>query len=394
MLLRAFLLLPYLLISLFYSERFSEGRIQYAVLALLLAAEAALAYFVHPAFFFAGFLLTLFLFLFFYAKEPRHPDFLPSKIQHLLLGFLLYLPWIFLPPAFGIPAAALSNLLYLLGQAGLLKAWSGAALALFYLLTAAVRPLSLLYALDLSAFGLLFAISVLTRQRAAEAGEKEIAAALLGYTEDVRAMHLQMRSWRHDFHNHLQSMKFLLKEQKYEETRRYLDELEQDLSSVDTMVKSGRLSVDAILNSKLSLAKEAGIRLDVTVYPLPKLGISDVDLTALLGNLLDNAIEACEKIPEERRFIRLYLDCVGQQLYFSIQNSAKESLSFNERHYISEKRGRHGLGMKRVKLLVDKYGGILNLQNEAGVFAAELSFALPESSEDGPPSAENLNLGE
>ena len=105
------------------------------------------------------------------------------------------------------------------------------------------------------------------------------------------------------------------------------------------------MSVDAILNSKLSLAKAANISLDVTVYPLPELGISDIDLTGLLGNLMDNAIEACEKIPQDKRFIRLYLDCVGEQLYLSIQNSAKEDLSFNDRNYISSKRGRHGLGM-------------------------------------------------
>ncbi|OUO35346.1 hypothetical protein B5F84_03485 [Olsenella sp. An290] len=66
----------------------------------------------------------------------------------------------------------------------------------------------------------------------------------------------------------------------------------------------------------------------------------------------------------------------GSQLYMSVQNSAVEDPSFNARNYITEKRGNHGLGMKRVAAVVDKYGGFLNLANEPGVFAAEVSLPL------------------
>lgn len=136
--------------------------------------------------------------------------------------------------------------------------------------------------------------------------------------------------------------------------------------------------VDAILNSKLSLARQKAIRLDVKVNVVGDLNISDMDLCVILGNILDNALEACEKIEQERRFVRLYFDTFGQQLHLSLQNSAKEILSFSEKHYISTKRGNHGLGMKRVALLVDAYGGCLNLQNEPGVFAVELTIPLQD----------------
>ena len=134
--------------------------------------------------------------------------------------------------------------------------------------------------------------------------------------------------------------------------------------------------VDAILNAKLSLAKSKDISLNVVVKPLAKLPFSDVHLCVILGNLMDNAIEACEKIPTEQRFIRLYLDTKGEQLYLSLQNSAKELLDFEEKSYISKKRGNHGLGMKRVALIIDKYHGYLNLQNEPGVFACEVSIPI------------------
>lgn len=134
--------------------------------------------------------------------------------------------------------------------------------------------------------------------------------------------------------------------------------------------------IDAIFNSKLSLAKAKGIRLDASVSVLGELPIKDTDLCIMFGNLLDNAIESCEQIPAADRFIRVYCDTFGQQLYLSIQNSAKEILSFEERRYISTKRGNHGLGMKRVALLVEHYKGYLNLQNEPGIFAAELTLPL------------------
>ena len=87
-------------------------------------------------------------------------------------------------------------------------------------------------------------------------------------------------------------------------------------------------------------------------------------------------MEACEKIPPEARFLRVYCAVIKNQLYLSVQNSAKEELDFDERNYISKKRGNHGLGLKRVQVLADRYGGFLNLQNQPGIFAAEVLLPL------------------
>lgn len=192
-------------------------------------------------------------------------------------------------------------------------------------------------------------------------------------------IYMNMRGWRHDYHNHIQVLKAQMALEKYDEVNDYLDELEQDLDRVDTYVKSGNLMADAILNSKLSMAQAHNINISCKAELPAELAVSDIDLCVILGNLLDNALEACEKIEEGKRFIRIYIVVNKKQLYISIQNSAKEELDFNERHYISTKRGNHGLGMKRVKLAVDKYEGFLNLQNEPGIFAAEVSIPLVRS---------------
>ena len=201
-------------------------------------------------------------------------------------------------------------------------------------------------------------------------------SVLVHQYQEIKDIYMNMRGWRHDYHNHIQVIKAQMALERYPEVNAYLDELEQDLDRVDTYVKSGNLMADAILNSKLSIADRQQISIKCKAELPQQLSISDIDLCVILGNLLDNAIEACEKIETDRRFLRVYIAVNKKQLYISIQNSAKEELDFNERNYISTKRGNHGLGMKRVKLLVDKYEGFLNLQNEPGIFAAEISIPL------------------
>ncbi|QSX07343.1 GHKL domain-containing protein [Sedimentibacter sp. zth1] len=185
-----------------------------------------------------------------------------------------------------------------------------------------------------------------------------------------------MRGWRHDYHTHIQTVKAYLALNQIKEANNFLQELEQDLVKVDSYVKSGNLMLDAILNSKISLADNKNIYVKCKANLPENISISDIDLCVILGNILDNAIEACEKIDENKRFIRIYISTLKNQLYISVQNSAKEELGFNEKNYITTKRGNHGLGMKRVKILVDKYEGYLNLQNEPGIFASEITIPL------------------
>lgn len=206
-----------------------------------------------------------------------------------------------------------------------------------------------------------------------ESFQKEV----LGHQyEEIKTIYMNMRGWRHDYHNHIQVIKAYLAAGNLQETDRYLDRLEQDLDQVDTYVKSGNQMIDAILNSKLTLAAAREIRVNCKTEVPETVSVEDIDLCVILGNLLDNALEACEVIPPESRFLRVYIAAAGSQLYLSIQNSAREDLSEGQRRYITNKRGNHGYGMKRVQAMVDKYDGFLNLANEPGVFAAEVRLPL------------------
>lgn len=213
--------------------------------------------------------------------------------------------------------------------------------------------------------------------RSFENDTKEFQNQVMGHHyEEVKSIYLNMRGWRHDYHNHIQTLKAYLALEHYDRIESYLGELEADLAKVDNLVKSGNLMVDAILNSKLSLAKGYGIEVKCKVLVPEHIRISDIDICVLLGNLLDNAIEACNEIDTEKRFIRIYGDIVQKQFYFFILNSSIENLNFNQKNYVSEKRGEHGHGLKRVNLTVDKYDGYIKLKNEPGVFATEIMIPL------------------
>ncbi len=195
--------------------------------------------------------------------------------------------------------------------------------------------------------------------------------------DEIENIYMTMRGWRHDYHNHLQSLKGYLSLNKVEQMKDYLNELETDLDSIDTLYHSGNLQLDSILNAKLAIAEKGQIRIHCDASIPPQLHVSDLDLCVILGNLLDNAIESCRKIKDpDERFIRVYIGILKKHLYISITNATSETVKQRTDHYFTTKRGDHGHGLKRVDQVVKKYDGYLNRQNEPGVFATEIVLPL------------------
>lgn len=195
--------------------------------------------------------------------------------------------------------------------------------------------------------------------------------------EEVENMYRQVRGWRHDYKHHIQTMKAHLAMEQYAELESYLNELDADLMTVDTVIKTGNVRIDAALNSKLALARAKGIRVNAKAIVPKELAIKEVDLCVIIGNLLDNAIEACLKEEDrEKQFIRVYIDILKEQLYLYVSNSMTDNIRRQGGQYLSTKRGNHGFGLMRIDRVVKKYGGFLNRQHEEGVFATEIMLPL------------------
>jgi sensor histidine kinase regulating citrate/malate metabolism len=190
---------------------------------------------------------------------------------------------------------------------------------------------------------------------------------------EVENMYAQMRGWRHDYRNHIQTMKSYAAEGDLDAVCRYLDELDTDLKTVDTAVKTGNKMADAILNSKISLARAKHIRVIADAHIPVTLKVSELDLCAVIGNLFDNAIEASLKLPEQERLIRVYMDMKNTQLYMSFTNitSSKKQNKDNGRFRTTKGEG-HGLGQLRTDNIVERYGGYLSRNSEDGAFTTEI----------------------
>ncbi len=193
---------------------------------------------------------------------------------------------------------------------------------------------------------------------------------------EVENLYTTMRGWRHDYHNHLQTLKARLDMGQTQGAREYLDTLEHDLDGIHALAETGNVSVDAILNAKLSLVLKQGINLNVKATVPKNLTVSDIDLCVILGNLIDNAMESCEKVDEDGRFLRLYINVLKQQLYITITNATAETIRKIDAAYNSTKRGNHGHGLKRIDRVVKKYNGYVNRKNEPGVFVTEILLPL------------------
>ena len=196
------------------------------------------------------------------------------------------------------------------------------------------------------------------------------------YCDEVELMYKKMRGWRHDYHNHIQALQASMALGKYDEVTEYLHQLNDDLTTVDTTVKTGRTMVDAILNGKMNIALQHKIPINAKAAIPEGTPVSDVDLCVIIGNLLDNAVEENRKLPEEDRFIRIYIGKKNTQFYLAITNAAGKKLKKTGSVYQSTKGRDHGFGLGRVNSVVKKYGGIFSADSEDGGFTAEILIPL------------------
>ena len=190
---------------------------------------------------------------------------------------------------------------------------------------------------------------------------------------EVENMYVKMRAWRHDYRNHIQALKVLAANGDNEGLKEYLDKLDTDLNTVDLVVKTGNAMADAILNSKISLAKSKGIEVVVDAQIPVKLKMSEIDLCRIIGNLFDNAIEASMELPVDKRLIRIYMDMKGTQLYISFTNFTAQGKRRKVGGLFKTTKGEgHGFGLVSMDAIVERLDGYLSRNSEDGAFTTEI----------------------
>ena len=190
---------------------------------------------------------------------------------------------------------------------------------------------------------------------------------------EVDNMYRQIRGWRHDYRNHIQTMKVYALAGDLDAIKNYLNLLDDDLTTVDTVIKTGNPMTDAILNSKISIAKTNGIQVVADANIPIKLKTSELDLCCIIGNLFDNAIEASLKLPIDQRVIRIYMDMKNTQLYISFTNfTSGKKLKKEGNIFKTSKGDGHGFGLVRIDSIVERLEGYISRNSEDGAFTTEI----------------------
>lgn len=195
-----------------------------------------------------------------------------------------------------------------------------------------------------------------------------------------------LRGIRHDIFNHMETLALLIHSTEYEKAENYINAIIAELSANHKLVSTGNIPVDCIISNKYALANNKNISFDYTIH-LPKaLPFDDISICSLLGNILDNAIESCEKISApKKRFISLIIKPFNNMLMISVTNSSIGDYSFDKSGILlTTKQNQtdnacHGIGMKQIDRIVKENNGFIRISPESDSFTLEIMTPLKDA---------------
>jgi len=182
----------------------------------------------------------------------------------------------------------------------------------------------------------------------------------------------QVKTVRHDIKLHLATLKDFTTNGNMDEIKSYLDSLVEDIEKSEIYSDTGNIAFDSIINYKLQNAKRDNIKLDLNVAVPPELNVEVVDIVTIIGNLLDNALEAVAKVSE--KIIKIDIKFNKGGLFAKIENSFNGEVKYDENKaegsIVSLKNSNeHGYGLKNIKQSVEKYNGHMKISHTENIFS-------------------------
>lgn len=184
----------------------------------------------------------------------------------------------------------------------------------------------------------------------------------------------EIRRFRHDYQNHIIIVNAYLENGDTEKAKEYLNAVNMDFTNNNQAVQTGNFVADTILNVKQSKSLNSNICISFCGF-IPPYGIEDKDLSTILSNLIDNAIEACEKVLYER-IIEIDAQILGTFFVLSISNPININSTDNNLKTTKVDKKNHGIGLKNIKRAIQKYDGVFTTEIENNKFTADIRLKL------------------
>ncbi|MCL2188940.1 MAG: GHKL domain-containing protein [Defluviitaleaceae bacterium] len=201
----------------------------------------------------------------------------------------------------------------------------------------------------------------------AAAYNEKLKAAI--YANQLQVMEESLektRAFKHDTKLHIYALKEYAKHDKTDDIRHYLDRLISDIDYTEIFSNTGNIAFDSIINYKLRNVNDIKPQLYINVPP--KINIDAADIAIIMGNLIDNALEALAKSTGKK--LQLDIQYSRGILFVTVKNSFSGEVSLRDGQIVSTKRGEHGYGLKNIKQAANKYNGDIEISYENNYFNA------------------------
>lgn len=207
--------------------------------------------------------------------------------------------------------------------------------------------------------------------------EEQQMKAMKRRLEDAENFYGSVRKVRHEMKNHMANIKGLVAGEKYGEVENYIEKLDETIQELDYKFSTGNAVTDVIVNDKYQRAVKSGIDFRAAFEYRESDTISAFDMGIVLNNLLDNAIEACERQEQTERRIRLSMKRKNHFMLIEVENSFDGVLKWKDEDVLPvtvkqsslpELLMEHGIGLKNVKDVADRYLGYMDIKADGNVF--------------------------
>lgn len=186
------------------------------------------------------------------------------------------------------------------------------------------------------------------------------------YNESVKILH--------DVNKHLDMIKEIYELDKANEAKKYTNEIKQILQPLILKEYTTNPILNIILNDKKRCATLHNIEFKMEIGNIDLSFMELAEISTVFGNLLDNAIEACDMVFGKLKFINMKLDTYNDFIVIHVSNTSNKIIKWDNGKPISNKGKNHGIGLLNVESVIKKYNGSILLEEENGVFSCNIIF--------------------